>query len=276
MADVGAAAAVEDPWQDEKAADVRPRAADMPHLSGEGVDGPLDFLLEMVRQHQLDLGRLSIVPLTDQLVAALEGSLARLERRADWLVMASELLRLRAQLLAPASPKAAEEAAAEVDRRLGQLEELAAMKAAAAWLAAQPQLGQDVFARGNQMRAAAGPRAEMLVAFLEATLAWLEPRPELRGEEPPAYRPSPPDVWTLPEALTRLRETLRSEPGGGELWSLGLPRLSEATPVRRRSAAASTFLAGLELARQEEVTLHQDHAFGPINVQRVSPRSVAA
>lgn len=71
--------------------------------------------------------------------------------------MASELVRLRAQLLASASPQAAEEAAAEVDRRLGQLEELAAMKAAAAWLAAPPQLGWDVFARGNQERPAPKP-----------------------------------------------------------------------------------------------------------------------
>ncbi|WP_424140678.1 segregation/condensation protein A [Roseomonas chloroacetimidivorans] len=248
----------------------------MPHLSVEGFDGPLDFLLEMVRRHQLDLGRLSIIPLTDQLVAALEGSLARLERRADWLVMASELLRLRAQLLAPASPQAAAEAAAEANRRFGQLEELAAMKAAAAWLAARPQLGQDVFARGNQMRASAGPQAKMLVAFLEATLAWMEPRPETRRKEPPVYRPSPPDVWTLPEALARLREALRSEPSGGELWKLGLPQLAAAAPVRRRSAAASTFLAGLELARQEEVILHQDHPFGQINVQLVSPHSAAA
>lgn len=276
VADVGAAAAVEDRWQEDNPADRQPRSAETPHLSVEGFEGPLDFLLEMVRRHQLDLSRLSIVALTDQLVAALEGSLVRLERRTDWLVMASELLRLRAQLLAPASPQAAEGAAAEADRRLGQLEELAVMKAAAAWLAARPQLGQDVFARGNQMRAAAGPRAETLVAFLEATLAWLEPRPEPRGEEPPVYRPSPPDVWTLPEALARLRDALRSEPGGGELWRLGLPRLSEATPLRRRSAAASTFLAGLELAGQEEVTLHQDHDFGQITVQLVSPHSAAA
>ncbi|MHB0728266.1 segregation and condensation protein A [Roseomonas mucosa] len=276
MAETSTTAAAEHEWQENTPPDRRSRLAEMPQLSVEGFEGPLDFLLEMVRRHQLDLGRLSIVPLTDQLVAALEGGVARLERRADWLVMASELLRLRAQLLAPASLQAAEEAAAEADRRFGQLEELAAMKAAAAWLTARPQLGQDVFARGNQMRASAGPQAEMLVAFLEATLAWMEPRPETRRKEPPVYRPSPPDVWTLPEALARLREALRAEPSGGELWKLGLPQPSAAAPVRRRSAAASTFLAGLELARQEEVTLHQDHAFGQINVQLVPPHSAAA
>ena len=33
----------------------------------EGFEGPLDFLIEMVRRQRVDLGRLSILTLTDQL-----------------------------------------------------------------------------------------------------------------------------------------------------------------------------------------------------------------
>ncbi|MFC7611903.1 segregation/condensation protein A [Teichococcus aestuarii] len=84
-----------------------PEAAmsDAPALSVEGFEGPLDFLLEMVRRHRVDLGRLSIVTLTDQFVAALEASAGRvpLERRTAWVVMASDLILLRSQLLTPAS-----------------------------------------------------------------------------------------------------------------------------------------------------------------------------
>ena len=78
----------------------------------EGFEGPLDFLLEMVRRQRVDLGRLSILTLTDQLVAAIESvdGCIPLERRADWLVMASGLLLLKAQLLAPSSPEEAEDA----------------------------------------------------------------------------------------------------------------------------------------------------------------------
>ncbi|UFN51571.1 segregation/condensation protein A (plasmid) [Roseomonas sp. OT10] len=268
MADADAAAAVEDPWQEEKAADGRPRPADMPHLSVEGFEGPLDFLLEMVRRHQLDLGRLSIIPLTDQLVAALEGSLARLERRADWLVMASELLRLRAQLLAPASLQAAEEAAAEVDRRLGQLEELAAMKAAAFWLSARPQLGWDVFARGNQERATPKPQAELFVAFLEATLVMLEGREGQEDEVAPPYRPAIPNLWRVPDALEHIRAVLGHHPQGGDL-ALFLPPLpaeEPARPLKARAALASTLLAGLELARNGAVEMVQEEIFGAIRL----------
>lgn len=274
MADASVAAAVEDPWQEEKATDGRPRPADMPHLSVEGFDGPLDFLLEMVRRHRLDLGRLSIAALCDQFVAALEAGASRvpLDRQADWVVMASELVRLRAQLLIPATPEEAAAAEEEADRKLRQWEELRAMRAAAAWLSARPQLGHDVFIRGNRPRATR-PQSEMLVAFLEATLTWMEPRPEMRGEERPVYQVLPPDVWTVPEALLRIREALRSHLGGGDLWHFGLAYLPAASPLRCRSAVASTFAAGLELARQGKVVLVQDRPFATILVRHVQRTS---
>lgn len=247
------------------------RAGGPPVLSIEGFEGPLDFLLEMVRRHRVNLGEVSVGALCDQFVAALEMSGGRvpLDRQADWVVMASELVRLKAQLLMPVTPDAAVAAEEEADRKLRQWEELRVMRAAAAWLAARPQLGREVFARGDRPRAAR-PQAELVVAFLEATLAWMEPRTEARGEEVPVYRPSPPDVWTLPEALAPLRAWLLAQPDGGELWSLGLGGDALASPLRRRSAVASTFLAGLELARQEEATLRQDQAFGPILVAAAS------
>ncbi|MHB0669002.1 segregation/condensation protein A [Roseomonas mucosa] len=232
----------------------------------EGFDGPLDFLLEMVRRHKLDLGRLSIVALTDQLAAALEGGLIQLERRADWLVMASELLRLRAQLLAPASPQAAEEAGADADRRLGQLEEFAAMKAAAAWLAARPQLGQNVFARGNQGRVPVKPQAELYVAFLEATLVMLEGQESEGAEAPLIYRPTIPQLWRVPDALERIRTILGQDPERGDLI-LFLPPLPHVVPeqsLQARAALASTLMAGLELARDGVLNLSQEEIFGPI------------
>ncbi|MHA8049409.1 ScpA family protein, partial [Roseomonas mucosa] len=125
-----------------------------PVLSLEGFEGPLDFLLEMVRQQKLHLGQLSIVPLAEQFVAALEASRGQvpLERQADWLVMASELVRLKAQALLPPVPEVAGEAPGEAGeeaaRQLRRWEEQAAIRAAAAWLAARPQRGIDVLGRG--------------------------------------------------------------------------------------------------------------------------------
>jgi segregation and condensation protein A len=234
----------------------------------EGYEGPLDFLLEMVRRQRVDLGPLSILTLTDQLVAAIEnaGGGARLERRADWLVMASQLLLLKAQLLAPASPDAAAEAGEEAQRRLQQLDELARMRAGAAWLAARPQLGQVVFGRGQSTPAQARPQAELYVAFLEATLAMLEGREGTGDDPPPTYRPAPPDLWRIPDAIRRITELLPESPAGLPLERCLPSILSYAPdrPIRLRAAIASTLVAGLELARDGTLMLDQTQPFGSI------------
>ncbi|MHB0710706.1 segregation and condensation protein A [Roseomonas mucosa] len=255
-----------------------------PVLSLEGFEGPLDFLLEMVRQQKLHLGQLSIVPLAEQFVAALEASRGQvpLERQADWLVMASELVRLKAQALLPPVPEVAGEAPGEAGeeaaRQLRRWEEQAAIRAAAAWLAARPQRGIDVLGRGGGAGEAERdlpPRAAVVVvAFLEATLLMLEGQGQGQGSAPGdiarVYRPVAPDVWTLADALAWLRQALEEQPGEVELLGLGAGRTpAPASPLRRRSAVANTFLAGLELARQRVVTLRQDSAFGGIRVQAV-------
>jgi segregation and condensation protein A len=239
----------------------------------EGFEGPLDFLLEMVRRQRVDLGRLSILTLTDQLVEAIEGGGGRipLERRGDWLVMASQLLLLKAQLLAPASPEEAEDAQAAASRRLELLDELTRMRAGADWLAARPQLGQVVFAPGQGTPAQARPQAELYVAFLEATLAMLEGREGRGAEAAPVYRPRPPDLWRIPDALQRIAELLGRYPADLPLERClpSIPQHTPDRPIRLRAALASTLVAGLELARDGKVAVDQSEPFAPITMWTV-------
>ena len=259
-----------------------PAGEAMPLLSVAGFEGPLDFLLEMVRRHRVDLGPLSIVALTDQLVAALEDSAHRvpLERRSTWLVAASDLVLLKARLLCPETPAVAEAAAAEATRRLEQLSELARMRAAADWLAARPQLGLRVFARG-QMERQARPQAELYVAFLEATLAMLEGKAG-QPAQAPAYQPAPLELWRVPEAIARVTALLEQQPDGMPLVDC-LPPIPAGTArrqLRQRAALASTLVASLELARDATLGMDQEVSFGTITLRpkpgrEIDQRSVA-
>jgi segregation and condensation protein A len=267
---VSEAATLEAEAWDGEGRDSRPLSGEAsPHLSVEGFEGPLDFLLEMVRRQRVDLGQLSILTLTDQLVAAIEnsGGHIRLERRADWLVMASQLLLLKAQLLAPTSPEEAEAAELAASRRLELLDELARMRAGADWLASRPQLGQRVFARGQGMPTPPRPQAELYVAFLEATLAMLEGREGRGVEPPPTYSPRPPDLWRIPDALRRIAELLGQHPTGLPLERClpPIPPHADQRPLKLRAALASTLVAGLELARDGTVNLDQHEAFGALS-----------
>jgi segregation and condensation protein A len=76
-----------------------------PVLHLDGFDGPLDRLLDLAERQRLDWRRLSIVDLIAQRVTAVQHFASRiaLERRADWLVLASRLVLRHARLLVPAS-----------------------------------------------------------------------------------------------------------------------------------------------------------------------------
>ena len=219
----------------------------LPVLSVEGFEGPLDFLLEMVRRHRIDLGRLAILPLIDQFVAAFEAARTRvtLERRGDWLVMATTLLQLKAHLLWPPTPDAAAEASAEAARRLAALDTMAQMRAAAAWLSARPQLGVDVFPRGCSAPAPS-PRAELYVAFLEATLVMLEGREGRGVGAPPAYRPPVRDLWRVQDAITQVRRLLAEsdEPRPLAAFLPAIPAGATHRELRCRAAVASDLMAG--------------------------------
>src|SRR4051794_26987406 len=74
-----------------------------PLLALDGFSGPLEHLLTLARAQQVDLTRLALPDLIDQLNTALQHAPPTLPLgQKDWIVMASWLLQLRSQLLLPA------------------------------------------------------------------------------------------------------------------------------------------------------------------------------
>jgi segregation and condensation protein A len=230
------------------------------HLSLDGFDGPLDLLLDLARAQKIDIGRISILALVDQYLAVIQGAASiRLELAADWLVMAAWLTWLKSRLLLPAETQEAEEAGQSADLLAARLAELAAMRAGAAWLAARPVLGQDVFARGAPEDLSAidrsGVRADLpllLRAYVDAVR---------RGISRVAYQPKQLSFWTVQDAIARLSATLGGLPGWSTLEAFLPPALSGQA---HRAAVASTLVASLEMARGGRLRLRQDAAFSPI------------
>src|SRR6201998_3276546 len=117
----------------------------------DGFEGPLDLLLELARRQRVDLARISILALAEQYLAFSEAARKlRLELAADYLVMAAWLAYLKSRLLLPEQPTpdglSAEDMANALAQRLRRLE---AIRQVAEQLLNRPQLGRDVFGRGQ-------------------------------------------------------------------------------------------------------------------------------
>src|ERR1700755_2403820 len=71
----------------------------------EGFEGPLDLLLALARNQNVDLAKISILALADQYLQFIEAARKiRLELAADYLVMAAWLAYLKSRLLLPEPP----------------------------------------------------------------------------------------------------------------------------------------------------------------------------
>jgi segregation and condensation protein A len=250
---------------------------DTPYLELAGFSGPLDLLLALARTRQIDLAHLPLGELVDQLATALQQAGPSLGERGTWLVMACWLLLLRSRLLLPPDAPAQQGAEDTAVELRGRLLDLQAAKALARWLDRRPQLGLDVFARGQSEPLGAFFGAQHQVDVIEFLWAAMGLFPE-DADEPGAtavYRPRWADLYALGDACERILRLLADAPDGAQL-SRFLPDLSgereTAIPakLRRRAAWTSTFMASLQLARDGEVDLDQDGLFAPIHVQRIS------
>lgn len=243
------------------------RAADEPALivDVEGFEGPLDLLLALARQQKVDLARISILALAEQyLVFIEEARRLRLELAADYLVMAAWLAYLKSRLLLPAGSEpegmSATDMAAALALRLKRLE---AIRDAAAKLMSRPQLGREVFGRGDPE-----PIEEIRRPAWSATLYdLLSAYASQRQRHALAHvRMRKRNVWSLADARVALERLVGAAADWSVLDSFLISYAVE--PTMRTTVYASSLAALLELVREGVMDVHQPTAFAPIYVRK--------
>nr|WP_239474061.1 ScpA family protein [Sphingomonas sp. BT552] len=231
-------------------------------LDLDGWEGPLDLLLALARSQKVDLRAISILSLVEQYLAFIEEQAERLERAADYLVMAAKLAYLKSALLLPREPEQDPDPDDLALRLQLRLERLDAMREAGARLMARDRLGRDVFLRGAAGEGLTtirrtGWQAEIFDLIAAYGRVSARTRPALHVV---ASR----DVMTLEAALERVAAMLATPVD----WTAIERFLPPSAGRLRRSALASSFLAALELARQGRVELYQREPFAPLMLRR--------
>ena len=227
----------------------------------EQFSGPLDLLLHLIREDEVDITDLPIAKIADQFLAVI-GELG-LNQAADYLEMAARLLRIKAQLLLPRrlEDDEWEDPRAELVRRLLEYQQIREL---VAWLGQAAAVRAERFGRGYEAPPPEAPPAPLeidlndLLAAAERVIA-LIPEPMLHR-----VVPRPLDVEG---ATARIQALLAERPTFG--WSdlVG----SQATIVE----VLSTFIALLELAKRGTLSLAQPEPFAPMVIRRESPREAA-
>jgi segregation and condensation protein A len=239
----------------------------------EGYEGPLHVLLALARNQKVDLLQLSVLKLADQYLAFVQQARrVRFSLAADYLVMAAWLAYLKSRLLLPKPdrPKAEEPPAEEIAVRLAyRLAKLDAMRTAGEALKTRPQLGREVFGRGDPQAIKVVPSGQIEGDLYALMSAYIGQRTKATQRH---YTPRPPQAYPLEEARERLRQLLPELDRWTPLAGLA-PSGATGQGPSRASYVASTLSASLELVKEGAMEARQLEAFDDIYIRACEARA---
>ena len=258
----------EDPPRTEKVSEADPLL-----LNIDGFEGPIDVLLELARNQKVDLMQVSILQLVRQYLDFMERAKEmNLDLAAEYLVMAAWLAYLKSRLLLPREGEDADPSAEEMAEALQfQLRRLEAMQNSVEKLMKLPQLGQQVFVRGQPEGVQIKTTTTWNVKFYDLIKAYgdIKKRNDDSHYDLPDYH-----LMSTENAMSRLTRMLGQLPkkGMSSVWSTLESFMPEGIKDKLfgRSAMASTFTASLELAKQGKMEIKQDGLFRPIYMRSLA------
>jgi segregation and condensation protein A len=223
----------------------------------EHFEGPLDLLLQLVEQDELEISKLSLANLADQFVQYMNAQAVPPEELADFLVIASKLVYMKSQLLLPGFSDQELEEGPDLESQLRQYQLFvaAARQLDAIWLS-----GRRSFARGTspmrrrEVKFVPPPNVDMetLKGIMQRVIARLEP------------------IINLPKAAVRRAVSLHDR-----IRDLFTRIKKHATmtfhsflkDATHKEEAVVSFLALLELIKQRFVTVDQQDIFRDIDIK---------
>jgi segregation and condensation protein A len=220
--------------------------------------GPLDLLLSLIRDEQLDVYDIPIARVAQQFLACVHA--LGLDEAADYLEMAARLLRIKAQLLLPrgADEEVWEDPRAELVRRLLEYQQV---REVVEHLDRLCEERRQRFARGWT---APGPYLPSGAPPLSLSLGELLTAVDrvLRTATEPTVHDVVPRALDVAGSITTVRGVLalRARTGWADLVG------AEAEPWQ----ILSVLLALLEMAKLGELRLQQHRPFAAVEIERES------
>lgn len=225
----------------------------------EKFQGPLDLLLQLIEQEELDITEVSLAQVTDQYLSYIK-QVEELNPAevADFLVIAAKLLLIKSRLLLPSLQLGGEEEAKDLERQLkiykeyleaGKFIQARWRKGEVAWVRTKPIL----FKEENKFSPPPGLNIQMLHDALGRVVRALEPI--IRLPEITLRR-----AISIQEKIIILKNIIQSK---AEMsWKTIMSQAADKTEI------IVSFLALLELVKQKYVSAEQSELFQDISISR--------
>lgn len=224
-------------------------------------EGPLDLLLHLIQQHELDIRDIPIAFVSQKYVQYITMMQElNIDIASEYLVMAATLAHIKSKMLLPAPPTDQEdEANDDFDPRtdlVRRLLEYQKYKKAAAQLGSSAVLGRDVFLRGVAAPEVDGPAPLAQVSVFKLFDAFQR---ILGRVQQTADHHIDVDRISISERILQLTDLLK------EKGRTNFEQLFEGQMAR--SDLVVTFLAILEMTRLRMLQVFQEAALSPILVE---------
>jgi len=219
--------------------------------------GPLDLLLHLIRQQDIDVFDIPIHRITSQFLDAIQGIRAsELDNAGEFLEMAASLVRIKAQMLLPRREEDEDEdPRAELVRRLLEYEQI---REIAERLAVSEADRARRFSRGY-----VPPRSRPEPADTPLETTWNEVFEVALQVEMPVKEARRPRITTRPIAMEDKAELILKTLD--EHARIQFSRLLEGVEeIQARMHGVMTLLAALELTRRRDVFMRQVRPFADL------------
>jgi segregation and condensation protein A len=223
----------------------------------EAFEGPLDLLLYLIRRHNMDILDIDVSEITRQYmdyISAVESM--RFELAAEYLVMAATLAEIKSRMLLPRQDSEDEDEIdprAELIRRLQQYERF---KKAAEDMDTLPRMERDTFAASAALPRLPSSQPHPDVDLRELLLAL---QGVLRRADLFTSHQVEREVLSTRERMSHILAALQDD------RFVSFERLF--SPEEVRLGVVVTFLATLELVKEQLIEIVQAETFGPIHVR---------
>lgn len=235
------------------------------HFKVDGFEGPLDLLLHLVNQLEIDIYDIPVAEITEQYLNYIKTmQIIELNVASEYLVMAATLLALKSEMLLPKKEIESEEVEYEDPRKqlMNRLIEYRKFKEAATHLKEQELEENKIYTRSpfqfdehfTEETKAIKNSDVSLYDMIGALQNVFERKRWNKPLETRVYR----HEISLDEKMKEIMSTVKKAENGvyfDELFS-----------IPQRSHIVTTFLALLQLMKQRKITCQQKNHFDPIYV----------